>query len=96
MARSRPRQRNQSPVDARTRFERAAALEPTDPQAALVAYRSIAKGKGAWAGNALFAAGRLAAELGDPSAKSLLEAYLERFPKGANAADAKRLLRELP
>lgn len=83
-------------VDARALYEKAAALEATDPPAALAEYRAISRGKGPWAANALYAAGRLAAELGDEiSAAAYLRAYLDRFPGGANAADAKALLDSL-
>jgi hypothetical protein len=79
-----------------SRYERAAALEATDARAALTSYRSIARGKGAWAANALYASGRLAAELGDrDTARVALRGYLARFPKGPNVADARALLKSL-
>jgi len=95
--RSRPRQRTSRLDDTpQARYERAAALEASDARSALVSYREIAKGKGAWAANALYAAGRLAAELGDHvTAVKFLRAYVARFPRGANVADARALLDSL-
>lgn len=87
----RPRQRS-----SRDRYERAAALEARDPRAALGEYRTLARGKDAWAANALYAGGRLAAELGDRGvAVKMLRAYLQRFPRGGNVADARALLQSL-
>jgi hypothetical protein len=77
---------------ARERFEQAAAIEATDPVAAIAAYRAVARGTGSWAMNALFAAGRLAAELHQDAAATLLRDYLRRFPTGPNVADARTLL----
>ena len=80
----------------RARFEQAAAREASDPQHALRIYRALAAESGAWAQNALFAAGRLELELGDQrSAERALRSYLARHPAGANAADARALLRRL-
>ena len=94
--RSRSRQRSSRPAEDRLRFEQAAAMEPTDARHALAQYRKLADGGGKWAGPALFAAGRLAAELGDkPLARKLLDQYLRRHPKGGNAADARALLATL-
>lgn len=74
-------------------YARAAHLESSDPAAAIALYRRIAGGEGAWAANALFAHARLELERGRRrAAMDLLEGYLRRFPKGANAQDAKRLL----
>jgi hypothetical protein len=82
-------------VDDHARFEAAAALEPTDPAAAIAAYKAIAKGSSRWAANALFAAARLAFDTHDAQAGALLREYLRRFPGGASAADAKSLLQQL-
>ena len=60
--------------------------------AALAGYLALSSGNSAWASVALYAAGRLAADRHDPSARSLLETYLRRFPNGANAGDARDLL----
>lgn len=79
--------------DLRTRFEAAEALESSDPAAALRAYRAVAAGDGAWAANALYAAARLSFTRGDRDlAARFARAYLTRFPRGANATDARRLL----
>jgi hypothetical protein len=78
------------------RFEAAATLEPTDPEAAYAAYRELARGKGAWAGNALYAMGRLAYDRGWTSRAYIpLKSYVHRFPHGANVADARALLLKL-
>ncbi|RMH43732.1 MAG: hypothetical protein D6689_04345 [Deltaproteobacteria bacterium] len=81
----------------RDRYDRAARLEATDPSAAAAIYRDLARGAGPWAANALFAHARLELDRGRPArARELLEAYLRRFPRGANAADARALLERLP
>ena len=76
----------------RAEYERLAALEPRSPEAALKGYLVLTKGTSRWAGVAMYAAGRLAADRRDPRAETLLGMYLERFRNGANAEDAKRLL----
>ena len=77
----------------RERFESAAALEVRDPLVAARIYRELASGSGPWAANALFAEARLWAERGQrEAARALLSAYLDRFPGGPNAADARALL----
>jgi hypothetical protein len=81
---------------SKEQFEAAARLERTEPGAALTRYRTLARGTGPWAANALFAAGRLSFDRGDPDmARRLLDRYLRRFPGGANAADARALLDRL-
>jgi hypothetical protein len=81
---------------AQEQFEAAAKLEATDPKAAMAGYREVARGKGAWAGNALYALGRLAHDRGEQAvARDALASYLRRFPRGANAADARALLATL-
>lgn len=93
--RSRSRQRSR-PADDRARYEQAAAMEPTNARKALEQYKKLADGSSKWAGPALFAAGRLALELGDePAARKLLDRYLRRHPNGGNAADARALLATL-
>jgi hypothetical protein len=85
------------PATARQRFEEAARLEPTNPDAALALYRGLAASGGAWAATALFAEARLELQEGRPErARGLLERYLRQYPDGANASDAKRLLAERP
>ena len=82
--------------DPRTAYEAAATLEPTDPTAALAAYRQLARGRGPWAANALYAAARLADQEGDAAlALTLASQYGERFRDGANAGDAARLVTHL-
>lgn len=83
-------------VDPKAAYEEAASLEPSDPSAALAAYRKIARGSGPWAANALYAAARLAEQEGQNDvALSLARQYGKRFPKGANAFDAARLATRL-
>ena len=81
--------------DERTRYERYAALEARQPAAALAGYLELARGNGPWAPISLYAAARLAVDRGEPRAKVLLDAYLRRFPRGANADDARQLLDRL-
>jgi hypothetical protein len=82
--------------DPKAAYEAAAGLEPGEPARALAAYRRIARGGGAWAANALYAAARLADQMGDHAlALSLAHQYARRFPAGANADDAARLVERL-
>jgi hypothetical protein len=81
---------------SKEQFEAAARLERTEAGAALTRYRTLSRGTGPWAANALFAAGRLSFDRGDGDmARRLLTRYLRRFPGGANAADARALLDRL-
>ena len=80
----------------RSEYDRLAALEPRSPEAALAGYLVLARGTGHWADLALFAAARLAHDRHDRRARTLLDIYLQRFPDGANAADARKLLARLP
>jgi hypothetical protein len=95
--RPRPRQRSTRDDDAdKARFERAAALEPRSPKRAIVLYDRLAGRDGPWAGPALFASARLHAELGNArKARRKLERYLDKYPEGGNAADARALLATL-
>lgn len=77
---------------ARAEYDRLVSLEAASPDVALAGYLALARGATAWADPALFAAARLAVDRGDPRAERLLEAYLRRFPQGANATDAQQLL----
>jgi hypothetical protein len=77
-------------------YDRLAALEPAEPEAALTGYLALARRASLWADPALFAAARLAADRRDPRARALLELYLTRFPGGANALDARQLLARVP
>jgi hypothetical protein len=80
----------------RDRFETASRLERTQPSAALAIYSELSRGRGPWAANALYAAGRLELEHGQKGrAKRLLELYCERFPTGQNIEEARRLLSTL-
>jgi transmembrane sensor len=74
-------------------FELAAQLEVRDPVAALRIYGELAGGDDGWAASALFASARLEAERGlAPQARALCDSYLQRFPRGPNADDARALL----
>jgi hypothetical protein len=73
-------------------YESAARMESQNPEGALALYRKVASDSGAWAANALYAAGRLQADRGRRAdAARLLDEYLARFPNGANARDARDL-----
>ncbi|MFT5354743.1 MAG: hypothetical protein ACI9KE_001951 [Polyangiales bacterium] len=73
-------------------YERAAALEAQDPASAVRLYRRLARG-GAWREAALFARGRLEVETGNTETGSrVLRRYLQRYPNGVNAQDARFLL----
>jgi hypothetical protein len=77
-------------------FELAASLERSDSAKAIRLYGKVAQGAGPWASNALYAQASLLAETGRKTrAAKLLRRYLERFPQGANAEDARRVLRSL-
>lgn len=75
----------------RAEYERLAALEPRSSEAAQAGYMTLARGTSRWAGLALYAAARLAADRHDRRAETLLGMYLQRFPGGPNAEDARRL-----
>jgi hypothetical protein len=76
-------------------FEEAAASEKRDPAHAAAVYRQLSATAGPWAANALFAQGRLEADLGSAAARETLRAYLARYPQGRNAADARALLERI-
>lgn len=76
-------------------YNRLTALEATSPGEALAGYQALARGTSRWAAPALYAAARLAVDRHDPRAETLLGIYLQRFPTGANAADARQLLARL-
>lgn len=79
-----------------TMFEEATALERSDPARASRLYRQVETGSDSWAQNALYARGRLEASRGNTGeARRLLEQYLQRFPRGSNAEDARAVLRRL-
>jgi FecR protein len=77
-------------------FEAASRLEAQRPAESIRLYRELEAGSSSWAQNALFAHGRLEAARGNRSeARRVLTQYLSRFPSGANADDARRLLQRL-
>jgi outer membrane protein assembly factor BamD (BamD/ComL family) len=77
-------------------FEQAALLERSDPAQASKLYGSLESQGDSWAQNALYAQGRLEATRGNRAeARRLLERYLERFPNGSNAEDARAVLARL-
>ncbi|MFN0246483.1 MAG: FecR domain-containing protein [Kofleriaceae bacterium] len=80
---------------ARTKFNEMAALERTDPERAISGYLDLSKGSSVWAGPALYSAGRLAFDRNDKRARTFLTFYLQRFPRGDNALDARGLLTRL-
>jgi len=94
-----PRAAAESPLagsDLQRRFEQAARREKREPRKALRIYRSLAQEQGPWAQNALYASARLQIELGErTSARAALQRYLDLYPHGANAADARALLARL-
>jgi hypothetical protein len=87
-----PKPKPEVKLDNRARFERLAAMEARDPGGAITGYLAIASGTDAWAELSLFAAARLAHDRRDGRAKGLLERYLAKYPRGANADDARELL----
>jgi hypothetical protein len=84
-------------IGDRELYEQAAGLEASSPEAAIAIYRQLSASRGPWASNALFAHARLEHERGHrDDARKLLQRYLGRYPRGANAADARDLLDQLP
>lgn len=88
--------------DDRAKYETARDSEARDPAGALAGYLEVARGNSRWAELSLYAAARLSADQkassdkgGEARAKTLLQMYLRRFPRGANAADARQLLDRL-
>ncbi len=87
--------RGASSHSARSTFELAASLETSDPERAESVYRRLSRSGGPWAANALYAQARLLKDGGrDAEADQLLSRYLKQYPRGTNAADARRLLRK--
>jgi hypothetical protein len=85
-----------APLSPQAVFEQATLLERTDPGRASKLYGTLASRSDSWAQNALYARGRLEATRGNRSeARRLLELYLERFPNGGNAQDARAVLKRL-
>lgn len=81
--------------DERAKFERASSLELRAPEQAITGYLEVSKGSSKWAAVALYSAGRLAFDRKDKRARMFLDIYLRRFPRGANAEDARVLLSRL-
>ncbi len=79
----------------RAKYDRLSRLETRDPKTALSGYLELSQGTSEWAAIGLYAAGRLAADRGDPRATTFLTIYLRRFPSGANVSDARTLLQRL-
>lgn len=92
-----PKATTRTPIvdDERAKFERFQAIEARDPAAALAGYLEISRGTSRWAENSLYAAARLSADRGEARAEILLDMYLRRYPRGANADDARQLLDRL-
>ena len=89
---SAPRHAADAAVDRdHAEYDRLTALEAQSSELAIAGYLALSHTTGPWAGPALFAAARLATDRGDRRAATLLNAYLQRFPEGANAADARTL-----
>jgi hypothetical protein len=81
---------------SRERYDRAAAIEATHPDEALSIYRELASGTDSWAMNALYAEARLDLERGDKDgARKRFAEYLQRYPTGPNANDARELSAKL-
>lgn len=78
------------------RFKTAQRLQSTDPKAAAAIFVELAKRGGPWGRLALFAHAELEIELGHKAtARRLLNKYLDRYPSGPNARDARELLDKL-
>jgi hypothetical protein len=76
----------------RERYDRALTLEATQPNEALAIYRELAQGSDSWAMNALYAEARLELERGNKeSARKRFAEYVQRYPTGPNANDAREL-----
>ena len=88
-----PKRAKPSPRDM---WKRAQRLEDSDPEAAMVLYRKLAKGKGRWAANGLYSLCEMHAGRGEKSAaRQCLDRYLDRFQSGENRQDARWLLQRL-
>jgi hypothetical protein len=84
------------PFSPQAVFEQATLLERTDPERASKLYGTLDSRGDSWAQNALYARGRLEATRGNRGeARRLLGLYLDRFPNGSNAEDARAVLKRL-
>lgn len=79
------------------RYNRANALQQTQPDRAMALYREVAAGpEPTWAALSVYALGLLHYERGDNDrARHYFDEYLRLYPDGANAADARDGLAEL-
>jgi len=94
--RERKHRKRLTPAQQRKLFARAQKLSARDPKGALALFHRVAQGDGTWAALALYAEADLALQGGQLArAKSLLRAYLRRFPRGPNADDARRNLEQI-
>ncbi len=76
----------------RERYDRAITLEASHADEALAIYRELAAGNDSWAMNALYAEARLELERGNKeNARKRFAEYLQRYPAGPNANDAREL-----
>jgi len=81
---------------AQEQYESASKREAREAEAAIGIYRYLAVRGGPWGMNALYAEGRLQVDRGRPDeARRALQEYLDRYPGGPNAEDARRLLERL-
>lgn len=84
-------------VGARADYAAAARLEASAPSESLRRYLELSQRQDRWGATALFAAARLAFDIGQRErAAELARSYLRRFPRGGNAADARALLEAMP
>jgi hypothetical protein len=79
----------------RESYDRAQAIEAQNPAQAIEGYLEVARTQNPWAEISLYAAARLSADRDEPRAKTLLEMYLTRYPRGRNARDVRILLDRL-
>lgn len=77
------------------KFRFLSSIERKDPARAIEGYLELSQGNSEWSANALYAAGRLAFDRAEKRARTFLTIYLQRFPKGRNAEDARQLLNRL-
>jgi hypothetical protein len=81
------------PPSEQDQFNQAQRLERSDPAQARTTYMRIANKGGPFASMSLYGAARLASDQGDSAeAHRLAQQYLDRYPTGLNADDARRIL----
>jgi len=82
-------------VQERRLFDKAQRMSASDPERAIELFSRVAEGSGTWAALALYAQADLELQRGKrAAARSLLRRYLNRFPRGPNADDARRSLEQ--